>query len=131
MGWGWGVASWEGSAAGVERSEWSKREGSERGMDGKIWSTWTAFSSSSLTHPPAPRFRICATRDGSGTIDIGELSDALKNFGIYGSDEEELLKSADTNGDGQIDYQEFSFLLRNKNQGLQASRGAKKTISRY
>lgn len=41
-------------------------------------------------------------RDGSGTIDISELADALKQFGIYGSDEQELLKSADTNGDGQV-----------------------------
>ncbi|KAG1670697.1 hypothetical protein FOA52_010973 [Chlamydomonas sp. UWO 241] len=70
-------------------------------------------------------------KDGSGTIDIQELSEALKLFGIFGSDEAELLRSADTNGDGLIDYAEFSFLLRNKNQGLQASRGVKKTISRY
>ena len=71
------------------------------------------------------------TRDGSGTIDIAELGQALKEFGIYDEDAEELLKSADSNGDGQIDYQEFSFLLRNKNQGLQKSRGVKKTMSRY
>ncbi len=73
----------------------------------------------------------CACRDSSGTIDITELGEALKQFGIFGTDEAELLKSADTNGDGQIDYQEFAYLLRNKNQGLQASRGVKKTLSRY
>lgn len=61
-------------------------------------------------------------KDGSGSIDVNELADALKQFGIYGSDEAELLQSADANGDGQIDYQEFSFLLRNKNQELQQSR---------
>eukprot|EP00955_Chlamydomonas_euryale_P044255 352840-Chlamydomonas_euryale.AAC.4 len=47
-------------------------------------------------------------KDGSGTIDIEELREALKQFGIFGSDEAELLKSADTNGDGLIDYNEFS-----------------------
>lgn len=62
---------------------------------------------------------------------MSELGQALKQFGIYDENAEELLKSADTNGDGQIDYQEFSYLLRNKNQGLVKSRGMKKTLSRY
>eukprot|EP00878_Enallax_costatus_P017856 GHUV01018763.1.p1 GENE.GHUV01018763.1~~GHUV01018763.1.p1 ORF type:complete len:465 (+),score=162.98 GHUV01018763.1:210-1604(+) len=41
--------------------------------------------------------------DGSGTISIEELSDALRQFGIY-DDAKDLLAQADTNGDGQIDY---------------------------
>ena len=41
--------------------------------------------------------------DGSGTISIDELSDALRRFGIY-DDAKDLLAQADTNGDGQIDY---------------------------
>ena len=75
--------------------------------------------------------RYFIKRDGSGTIDISEVGQALKDFGIYNESAEELLKSADTNGDGQIDYQEFSFLLRSKNQGLAKSRGMKKSLSRY
>ncbi|GAX79943.1 hypothetical protein CEUSTIGMA_g7383.t1 [Chlamydomonas eustigma] len=70
-------------------------------------------------------------RDGSGTIDISELAQALKDFGIFDNDAEELMKSADSNGDGQIDYQEFSFLLRSKNPGFEKSKGVKKNLSRY
>ncbi len=55
---------------------------------------------------------------------------ALKQFGIY-EDSKDLLAIADTNGDGQIDYSEFSYMLRSNNNGLQASRGMKKTLSRY
>jgi Ca2+-binding EF-hand superfamily protein len=62
---------------------------------------------------------------------MSELSQALKDFGIYDDDAEELMKSADSNGDGQIDYQEFSFLLRSKNQGFEKSKGVKKNMSRY
>nr|QBB20011.1 putative calcium dependent protein kinase [Ettlia sp. YC001] len=59
-------------------------------------------------------------KDGSGTISIDELSDALRRFGIY-DDAKDLLSQADTNGDGQIDYAEFSWLLRNHNENLQGS----------
>lgn len=71
-------------------------------------------------------------RDGSGTIDVNELQAALKAFGIVGNDAQELLKSADSNGDGQIDYQEFCFMLRSKNQGAAGSttRGTKRGQSR-
>lgn len=41
--------------------------------------------------------------DGSGTISIDELSDALRRFGIY-DNAKDLLATADSNGDGQIDY---------------------------
>eukprot|EP00878_Enallax_costatus_P019301 GHUV01020361.1.p1 GENE.GHUV01020361.1~~GHUV01020361.1.p1 ORF type:complete len:411 (+),score=150.67 GHUV01020361.1:34-1233(+) len=58
--------------------------------------------------------------DGSGTISIEELSDALRQFGIY-DDAKDLLAQADTNGDGQIDYAEFSWMLRNHNDSLQGS----------
>jgi hypothetical protein len=59
-------------------------------------------------------------KDGSGTITIEELSEALRVFGIY-DDAKELLASADTNGDGLIDYAEFSWLLRNHNEALRVS----------
>lgn len=59
-------------------------------------------------------------KDGSGTITIEELADALRQFGIY-DDAKALLATADTNGDGLIDYAEFSWLLRNNNEGLRLS----------
>ncbi len=43
-----------------------------------------------------------------------------RHFGIY-DDAKELLQSADTNGDGMIDYAEFSWLLRSQNETLKAS----------
>jgi calcium-dependent protein kinase len=43
-----------------------------------------------------------------------------RHFGIY-DDAKELLQSADTNGDGLIDYAEFSWLLRNQNENLKHS----------
>jgi len=71
-------------------------------------------------------------KDGSGTISIDELSDALKQFGIY-DDARELLESADSNQDGQIDYAEFSWLLRNNNEGLKQSgrTGAKGQLAKF
>ncbi len=41
-------------------------------------------------------------------------------FGIF-DDAKELLASADRNGDGQIDYAEFAWLLRSNNESLRAS----------
>lgn len=49
--------------------------------------------------------------DDSGTISVSELGDALKRFGIYDS-AADMLASADKNGDGMIDYAEFSYMLR-------------------
>jgi len=43
-----------------------------------------------------------------------------RHFGIY-DDAKDLLQSADTNGDGMIDYAEFSWLLRNNSETLKAS----------
>jgi Ca2+-binding EF-hand superfamily protein len=82
-------------------------------------------------HPVQLCVLVVYCRDGSGTIDISELAQALKDFGIFDNDAEELMKSADSNGDGQIDYQEFSFLLRSKNPGFEKSKGLKKNLSRY
>jgi hypothetical protein len=57
---------------------------------------------------------------------------AARHFGIY-DDAKELLQSADTNGDGMIDYAEFSWLLRNQNENLKASARAeaKGQISKF
>lgn len=55
-----------------------------------------------------------------------------RHFGIY-DDAKELLQSADTNGDGLIDYAEFSWLLRSQSEHLKASARAevKGTLSKY
>ena len=45
---------------------------------------------------------------------------ALGKFGIT-EDVGDLLKVADKNGDGQIDYQEFVLLMRETNKELKAS----------
>ncbi len=55
----------------------------------------------------------------------------MAKFKIDISDIKELMASADTNGDGQIDYNEFCFLLRSKDAESGKSKGLKKTISKY
>lgn len=70
-------------------------------------------------------------KDGSGTISVVELESELKRFGIY-DDARELLASADTNGDGMIDYLEFCSLLRNNNEALkQSTRAIKRQYSKF
>lgn len=51
------------------------------------------------------------------------LMQALEKFGIQ-DDTKELLKVADRNGDGQIDYQEFVLLMRETNKELSAMGGS-------
>lgn len=70
-------------------------------------------------------------KDGSGSISLDELAEALKKFGIY-DDAKELLATADTNHDGMIDYVEFSYLLKTNNDGLkQSSRAMKRQFSKF
>lgn len=57
--------------------------------------------------------------DSSGTIDVRELKTALEKMGYLTRDVNELILSADANGDGVIDFQEFSALLRNQTNELQ------------
>lgn len=62
---------------------------------------------------------------------LQELEMELKKFGIY-DDAKELLASADTNGDGHIDYLEFCGLLRNNNEALkQSTRAIKRQYSKF
>ncbi|XP_058824049.1 calmodulin-like [Topomyia yanbarensis] len=60
-------------------------------------------------------FRIF-DRNGNGLISAEELRAALKSFGEQLTEEEvdELLREADTNCDGQIDYEEFVKMITQK-----------------
>ncbi|XP_055637648.1 uncharacterized protein LOC129776187 [Toxorhynchites rutilus septentrionalis] len=60
-------------------------------------------------------FRIF-DRDGNGLISAEELRAALKSFGEQLAEEEidEMLREADVNCDGQIDYQEFVRMILDK-----------------
>ncbi|KAK7613018.1 hypothetical protein IWX49DRAFT_51713 [Phyllosticta citricarpa] len=55
-------------------------------------------------------------RDGTGTIDASELSHVLKSLGEKLSDAEidEIIKQADLNGDGAIDYNEFVRFIKSQ-----------------
>ncbi|CAD0010667.1 unnamed protein product [Aureobasidium pullulans] len=52
-------------------------------------------------------------RDGSGTISAEELRNVMKSIGENLSDAEidEMIKEADANGDGNIDYDEFAKIM--------------------
>lgn len=63
---------------------------------------------------------LCVLLDGTFPTNLAAATAAARHFGIY-DDAKELLQSADTNGDGMIDYAEFSWLLRNQNENLKAS----------
>ena len=54
--------------------------------------------------------------DNSGTISVDELRIALQNLRMDNSEAEELIKNADQNGDGQIDYYEFCCMLNNQEE---------------
>lgn len=55
-------------------------------------------------------------------IDGGGSVQALDKFGVT-EDVGDLLKVADKNGDGQIDFQEFVLLMRETNKELQTAGG--------
>ncbi|GAB0497375.1 hypothetical protein I4F81_002976 [Pyropia yezoensis] len=53
-------------------------------------------------------------KDGSGKISADELRQVMNNLGEKLSDEEvsEMIREADTNGDGEIDVKEFVKMMR-------------------
>lgn len=50
-------------------------------------------------------------KDGNGTLTVNEIKDALAKFGLT-EDIEEIIKQADTDNDGQINYREFQAMMR-------------------
>ncbi|XP_051131179.1 calcium-dependent protein kinase 26-like [Andrographis paniculata] len=54
-------------------------------------------------------------KDGSGYITKDELQIACKEFGIEDGHLEEMIQEVDQNKDGQIDFHEFSTMMRNGN----------------
>ena len=55
-------------------------------------------------------------KDGSGTISAAELRHVLTNLGekLTDNEVEDLIREADVDGDGQIDYNEFVKLMLSK-----------------
>ncbi|KAG6528797.1 hypothetical protein ZIOFF_010982 [Zingiber officinale] len=51
-------------------------------------------------------------KDGSGYITIDELSQACKQFGLEDFKLDDMIKEVDQNNDGQIDYNEFTAMMR-------------------
>uniref|UniRef100_A0A0E0MCX9 non-specific serine/threonine protein kinase n=1 Tax=Oryza punctata TaxID=4537 RepID=A0A0E0MCX9_ORYPU len=56
-------------------------------------------------------------KDGSGFITIDELSQACREFGLDDLHLEDMIKDVDQNNDGQIDYSEFTAMMRKGNAG--------------
>ena len=52
-------------------------------------------------------------KDGSGTIDVGEIVKIMKNFGypIKKSEAQRMISEIDDNGDGELDFEEFVTLM--------------------
>ncbi|KAL0432143.1 UNVERIFIED_CONTAM: Calcium-dependent protein kinase SK5 [Sesamum latifolium] len=57
-------------------------------------------------------------KDGSGYITIDELQQACKDFGIAEAHLDDMIKEADTDNDGRIDYGEFAAMMREGNPAL-------------
>lgn len=52
--------------------------------------------------------------DGSGTVDVDEFRQVLKNLGIKLTDEEfkQMIDIIDADGNGEIDYEEFVEMMK-------------------
>ncbi|RRT55118.1 hypothetical protein BHE74_00029261 [Ensete ventricosum] len=67
-------------------------------------------------------------KDGSGYITIDELSQACREFGLDEVHLDEMIKEADQDNDGQIDYSEFTAMMRKGTVGV-ARRGTRTSIN--
>ena len=50
--------------------------------------------------------------DGNGTLSLGELKEAMESMGHDDSDIRKMFLTADENGDGSIDFEEFTVLMK-------------------
>ncbi|XP_008781518.1 calcium-dependent protein kinase 28-like [Phoenix dactylifera] len=57
-------------------------------------------------------------KDGSGYITIDELSQACQEFGLDDVHLDEMIREVDQDNDGQIDYSEFSAMMRKGTGGI-------------
>ena len=86
--------------------------------DGRI--SWAEFSllTTLLAIPPrqfATAFKVF-DKDGNGFISAAELRHVMTNLGEKLTDEEcdEMIREADIDGDGQINYEEFVKMMMSK-----------------
>ncbi|KAI4348853.1 hypothetical protein L6164_009523 [Bauhinia variegata] len=67
-------------------------------------------------------------RDGSGYITQDELQRACEEFGIEDAQSEEMIREADQNNDGRIDYNEFVAMMQRGNADM-GKKGPKPSTS--
>jgi len=60
-------------------------------------------------------------KDGDGSITVDEVLDALKDIGVQEEAAAEIVREADLNNDGVIDYDEFVQMMTEKNKFEEAS----------
>ncbi|XP_015076006.1 calcium-dependent protein kinase SK5-like [Solanum pennellii] len=68
-------------------------------------------------------------KDGSGYITIEELQQACKEFGLSELNLDEIIKDIDQDNDGQIDYGEFSAMMRKGTGGGVGRRTIRNTLN--
>ncbi|KAM3293505.1 hypothetical protein ACQJBY_036829 [Aegilops geniculata] len=68
-------------------------------------------------------------KDGSGFITIDELSQACRQFGLDDVHLEDMIKDVDQNNDGQIDYSEFTAMMRKGNAGATGRRTMRNSLN--
>ncbi|XP_009603424.1 calcium-dependent protein kinase SK5 [Nicotiana tabacum] len=68
-------------------------------------------------------------KDGSGYITIEELQQACKEFGLSELNLDEIIKDIDQDNDGQIDYKEFSAMMRKGTGGAVGRRTIRNNLN--
>jgi calcium-dependent protein kinase len=68
-------------------------------------------------------------KDGSGFITIDELSQACREFGLDDVHLEDMIIDIDENNDGQIDYSEFTAMMRKGNAGAAGRRTMRNNLN--
>mmetsp|Transcript_5873 Transcript_5873/g.12356 ORF Transcript_5873/g.12356 Transcript_5873/m.12356 type:complete len:613 (+) Transcript_5873:155-1993(+) len=65
-------------------------------------------------------------KDGDGTITVDEVMIALQDCNVDIEKAKEIVKEADKNGDGQIDYEEFYAMMIQQDETVKAAEGARR-----